>query len=120
MRAWIDDGATRACRGSGWRVPSKPSVSPQSMRSPGTTSRRSASPTHGKPPQRVPIASSASFVVHVGDPPSEEELRRRIAETGSESTHLSTALLIGSPPAKLRALIKEGDPLAGQTEFGSR
>jgi len=61
---------------------------------------------------------SVSFVVHIGKMPSDEELRRQIAETGSESTHLSTALLIGSPLDKLRALIKEGDPLAGQTESG--
>lgn len=61
---------------------------------------------------------SVSFVVHVGDLPSDEELQRQIAETGSESTDLRTALLIGSPPDKLRALIKGGDPLAGQIESG--
>jgi hypothetical protein len=61
---------------------------------------------------------SASFVVHVGDLPSDEELRRRIAETGSESTHLRTALLIGSPADKLLALIKAGEQLPGQTESG--
>jgi hypothetical protein len=60
---------------------------------------------------------SASFVVHVGNPPSDEELQRQIADTGSESTHLRTALLIGSPPDKLRALIKE-DGLEGQVESG--
>jgi hypothetical protein len=60
---------------------------------------------------------SASFVVHVGSPPSDEELQRQIADTGSESTHLRTALLIGSPSDRLLALIKE-DGLAGQTESG--
>jgi hypothetical protein len=60
---------------------------------------------------------SASFVVHVGNMPSDEELQRQIADTGSESTYLRTALLVGSPPDKLRALIKE-DGLAGQTESG--
>jgi len=61
---------------------------------------------------------SVSFVVHIGNMPSDEELRRRIAETGSESTSLRTALLIGSPPDKLHALIKEGDALAGQPGSG--
>jgi hypothetical protein len=57
---------------------------------------------------------SASFVVHVENVPSDEALRREIQEL--RGPDLRSALLIGSPPDALNALIKDGAMLSGGGE----
>jgi uncharacterized protein YecT (DUF1311 family) len=61
---------------------------------------------------------SASFVVHIDNVPSDAELQRQIRGSDGPGGNLRAALLVGSPPDVLQALLKDGPLLSGDRESG--